>query len=65
VRRKLERRANALPGRFECASIGRAVVDGNDAHQVAWHLAQAIDAMNSAMSCLGFAKRTGGRKEEG
>jgi hypothetical protein len=55
----LKRRADALPGGFAFRSVGHSVVDGHDAHQVAWHLARGIEAMNFARSYLHFTERTG------
>jgi hypothetical protein len=59
LRRTLAGRADALPGGFAIRSVGHGIVDDNDAHQVAWHLARGIEAMNFARSYLNFAERTG------
>jgi hypothetical protein len=59
LQRTLRQRADTLPGGFAFRSVGQSVVDDHDAHQVAWHLARGIEAMNFARSYLDFAKRTG------
>jgi hypothetical protein len=59
LQRTLRRRADTLPGGFAFRSVGHSVVDDHDAHQVAWHLARGIEAMNFARSYLDFAERTG------
>jgi hypothetical protein len=50
LQRTLRRRADTLPGGFAFRSVGHSVVDDHDAHQVAWHLARGIEAMNFARS---------------
>ena len=55
----LRQRADNLPGGLAVRSVGRSLVDGNDAKQVTWHLARALEAMGFARSYLAFAERTG------
>jgi hypothetical protein len=59
LQRKLRSRADNLAGGAAVRSVGRSLVDGNDAKQVTWHLARALEAMGFARSYLGFAERTG------
>lgn len=57
LQRELLRRADALPR--EWRGVARSVADGHTAHQVAWHLARAIEIMNFARSYRSFATRYG------
>ena len=59
LQRRLGQHAESLPGGFMVRSIGRSLVDGNDAKQVTWHLARALEAMNFARSYLDFTERAG------
>jgi len=60
LQRVLDVRAESLPGDSAVRSIGHSVADRQqNAHQVAWHLAGAIEAMNFARSYFDVAKQTG------